>query len=63
MDWSILGYFLAAVGAAGVSYTVWPKRHRPYIDVPVDAPSDEPSHEDATPSPASAVQGAQRRTA
>lgn len=29
MDLSIGIYFLAAVIAAGVSYTVWPKDHRP----------------------------------
>lgn len=25
MDWSIFGYFLAAVVAAGVGYVFWPK--------------------------------------
>ena len=33
MDWSIFVYFLAAVVAAGVSYAVWPKDHRPKLKI------------------------------
>ena len=36
MDWSVLIYFLAAVLAAGASYAVWPKQHRPQLKI-VDA--------------------------
>ncbi len=35
MDWSIFVYFLAAVVAAGVSYAVWPKDHRPQLPNPL----------------------------
>ena len=35
MDWSIFVYFLAAVVAAGVSYAVWPKDHRPWLPTPL----------------------------
>ena len=47
MDWSVFAYFLAAVVAAGVSYAVWPKDHRPKLNVSNEPLSGETSHEDA----------------